>query len=124
MASFGKRSTTFRASSAAFLMTLVRKGKITTRMWHQIYGASLLSVYFVSLTCSGRIGARMTMCISMAALLRFRMAINKYIVWTSVALFDWLLCLAGVSQIWQLQVLCYLLAARDVLKASRALAAV
>ena len=106
---------------AAFMMTLVRKGKITTRTWHRLYSAALLTVYGVSFMMVRQISTRVALLVICSAQMRFRLRMNKYLVWPLVACADWLVFTqaAETSQVVQWVVLAFAL--RDVFRATYAI---
>lgn len=74
---------------ASFLMTLVRKGIISTKSYHMWYAASLLSVFFVGiryilLTWNVELLALWVIVVA-AYLLRFK-GVNKYAIWVPLVI--------------------------------------
>lgn len=78
----------FPIQIAAFLMTCVRKGIITSAGWHFWYTVALLSTALHAFTCNGeKVSFVLYNGLFVAVIIcRFYMSMNKYIVWSGVLL--------------------------------------
>ena len=79
--------TLFPIQFAAFWMTLVRKGFITSKQWHIFYTASLLSNYVYACMTSLDISSHIYRGVGLAFIIaRFRFSVNKYALWAGTIL--------------------------------------
>jgi hypothetical protein len=106
---------------AAFMMTLVRKGKITPRTWHRLYSATLLTVYGIAFMMVPRIFTRLALVIGCAVQMRFRLRMNKYLVWPLVACADWLVFTQAAETSQVVQWLALAFGLRDVFRGTYAI---
>jgi hypothetical protein len=76
---------------AAFLMTLVRKGIITTNAWHFIYGIMLITNFFMLATLKSDQVTFQLLAYHLFCHIRFRSGWNKYAGWMIVFALKFLL---------------------------------
>jgi hypothetical protein len=76
----------FAIQLAALLMTLVRKGIITSNMWHLVYNISLWINIFVYYTLSPKFIVEIFVNFYVFKFLRIQQGRNKYLVWSIIFL--------------------------------------
>ena len=97
--------------ASVFLMTLVRKGFISTAAWHIIYTATVLAPFLYKARKSWLAGSGnnrdpafpymvlvLTFCV-----LRFRFRVNKYFMWASIMAYHWYM--AVVNGVYRMELL-------------------